>query len=69
MNILLINHYAGSPCHEMNHRPFYLSRKWVRAEQPMFSSGVLEPTFRTPLTPGGNIAPPSRGAPPARDGA
>lgn len=31
MNILLINHYAGSPQHGMEYRPFYLAREWVRA--------------------------------------
>ncbi len=31
MNILYINHYAGSPHHGMEFRPFYLSREWVRA--------------------------------------
>ena len=31
MNILLINHYAGSPGHGMEYRPFYLAREWVRA--------------------------------------
>ena len=31
MNILLINHYAGSPAHGMEYRPFYLAREWVRA--------------------------------------
>ncbi|MBN1111291.1 MAG: aminotransferase class I/II-fold pyridoxal phosphate-dependent enzyme [Bacteroidales bacterium] len=30
MNILLINHYAGSPKMGMEFRPFYLSREWVR---------------------------------------
>jgi glycosyltransferase involved in cell wall biosynthesis len=30
MNILLINHYAGSPKHGMEYRPFHLSREWVR---------------------------------------
>lgn len=28
MNILLINHYAGSPRHGMEYRPYYLSREW-----------------------------------------
>jgi glycosyltransferase involved in cell wall biosynthesis len=28
--ILLINHYAGSPAHGMEFRPFYFSRQWVR---------------------------------------
>src|SRR5690349_19363572 len=31
MNILLINHYAGSLKHGMEYRPFYLSREWVRS--------------------------------------
>ncbi len=31
MTILLINHYAGSPAHGMEHRPFYMAREWVRA--------------------------------------
>lgn len=31
MNILLINHYAGSPEMGMEFRPYYLSREWVKA--------------------------------------
>lgn len=31
MNILLLNHYAGSPTHGMEYRPYYLAREWVRA--------------------------------------
>ena len=31
MNILLINHYAGSIYHGMEYRPYYLAREWVRA--------------------------------------
>lgn len=30
MNILVINHYAGSPQHGMEYRPYYLAREWVR---------------------------------------
>ena len=30
MNILLINHYAGSVHHGMEYRPYYLAREWVR---------------------------------------
>ena len=30
MNILLINHYAGSPAHGMEFRPYYLAREWVK---------------------------------------
>jgi glycosyltransferase involved in cell wall biosynthesis len=31
MNILLINHYAGSPLHGMEYRPFYLAKYWGKA--------------------------------------
>lgn len=31
MKILLINHYAGSPYHGMEFRPYYLAREWVLA--------------------------------------
>ena len=31
MNILLVNHYAGSPLHGMEFRPYYLAREWVRS--------------------------------------
>ncbi|MDA8387809.1 MAG: glycosyltransferase family 4 protein [Nitrospiraceae bacterium] len=30
MNILVINHYAGSPRHGMEYRHFYLAREWTR---------------------------------------
>ena len=30
MNILLINHYTGSPYYGMEFRPYYLSREWVK---------------------------------------
>lgn len=30
MNILLINHYAGSLSHGMEFRPYYLAREWIR---------------------------------------
>ncbi len=30
MNILLINHYAGTPELGMEYRPYYLAREWVR---------------------------------------
>jgi glycosyltransferase involved in cell wall biosynthesis len=30
MKIFLINHYAGSPRHGMEYRPFFMAREWVR---------------------------------------
>ncbi|AOB24892.1 glycosyltransferase family 4 protein [Bordetella bronchiseptica] len=30
MHILLLNHYAGSPDHGMEYRPYYLAREWGR---------------------------------------
>jgi len=30
MNVLLINHYAGSIRHGMEYRPYYLAREWVK---------------------------------------
>ena len=31
MNVLLVNHYAGSTRHGMEYRPYYLAREWVRS--------------------------------------
>ena len=31
MNILCINHYAGTPALGMEYRPYYLAREWLRA--------------------------------------
>jgi len=31
MRVLYINHYAGSPHHGMEFRPYYLAREWVRS--------------------------------------
>lgn len=30
MNILIINHYAGSPSYGMEFRPYYLAREWIQ---------------------------------------
>ncbi len=30
MNILLINHYAGSPELGMEFRPYYMAKEWVK---------------------------------------
>ncbi len=58
MNILLINHYAGSTSYGMEYRPFYMAREWVklghnvtivggsyshvRTEQPEIAGSVTE---------------------------
>ena len=31
MNVLLLNHYAGTPALGMEYRPYFLAREWVRA--------------------------------------
>ncbi|MBL8314799.1 MAG: glycosyltransferase family 4 protein [Rubrivivax sp.] len=31
MNLLLVNHYAGTPALGMEYRPYYLAREWVRS--------------------------------------
>jgi hypothetical protein len=30
MNLLYLNHYAGTPALGMEFRPYYLAREWVR---------------------------------------
>ena len=30
MNIVLFNHYAGSPTHGMEYRPYFMSKYWKR---------------------------------------
>lgn len=32
MNIVVVNHYAGTPALGMEYRPYYLAREWVRAD-------------------------------------
>ena len=31
MNIVVLNHYAGSTLHGMEYRPYYMAREWVRS--------------------------------------
>lgn len=36
MNILLINHYAGSPTYGMEFRPYYMAREWIKMGHNVF---------------------------------
>lgn len=47
MKLLLINHYAGSPRHGMEFRPFYLAREWVRAGHSALVLGASYSHVRT----------------------
>jgi glycosyltransferase involved in cell wall biosynthesis len=54
MNILLINHYAGSPAHGMEFRPYYLAREWVRAGHrvQIVAAAYSHVRSRQPVLPG-----------------
>lgn len=40
MNILLINHYAGSKGYGMEYRPYYLAREWVKQDHQVTIVGA-----------------------------
>ncbi|RQO59288.1 glycosyltransferase WbuB [Paucibacter sp. KBW04] len=46
MKILLINHYAGSPQHGMEFRPFYLAREWRRMGHQVLILGSTQSHVR-----------------------
>ena len=50
MNILYLNHYAGSPVHGMEFRPYCLAREWVRAGHrvQMLAAGYSHVRARQP---------------------
>jgi glycosyltransferase involved in cell wall biosynthesis len=58
MNILLVNHYAGSPQHGMEYRPYYLAREWVRAGHrvQIVAAAYSHVRSRQPAMPGGGHA-------------
>ncbi len=60
MNILLINHYAGSARHGMEYRPYYLAREWVRLGHRVTIVASSESHIRA-------LAPDMRGAPQLRE--
>lgn len=55
MNILYLNHYAGSPLHGMEYRPYYLAREWVRAGHHvrMVAAGYSHVRAKQPGQPAG----------------
>lgn len=50
MNILLINHYAGSPYHGMEYRPYYFAKEWLKAGHTVtiVASSFSHPRFAQP---------------------
>ena len=57
MKILLINHYAGSPKHGMEFRPYYLAREWVRLGHQVLILAASHSHVRStqPPGPGGEV--------------
>jgi glycosyltransferase involved in cell wall biosynthesis len=51
MNILLLNHYAGSTRHGMEYRPYYLAREWVRAGHRVRIVAASQSHLRTSAPP------------------
>jgi glycosyltransferase involved in cell wall biosynthesis len=47
MRILYINHYAGSPRHGMEYRPYYLAREWVQSGHEVHIIGSSQSHIRS----------------------
>lgn len=57
MNILLVNHYIGSPYYGMDFRPYYISKEWVKMGHTVTMVGAsqshirrIQPTVEDDLT-------------------
>ena len=57
MNILLVNHYIGSPYYGMDFRPYYISKEWVKMGHKVTMIGAsqshirrIQPTVEDDLT-------------------
>lgn len=46
MNILLVNHYIGSPHYGMDFRPYYISREWVKMGHNVTMLGASQSHIR-----------------------
>ena len=62
MNILYLNHYAGSPVLGMEYRPYYLAREWVRLGHAvtMVAAGFSHVRARQPQVNGAPLTAPHR---------
>ena len=62
MNILYLNHYAGSPTLGMEYRPYYLAREWVRLGHAvtMVAAGFSHVRARQPQVNGAPLTAPHR---------
>ncbi len=47
MNILLINHYAGSKYHGMEYRPYYMAKEWIKSGHNVIIIASSESHVRT----------------------
>lgn len=47
MNIIIINHYAGSPKSGMEYRPYYLAKEWIRLGHSVIIIGASQSHVRT----------------------
>lgn len=47
MNILLINHYAGSKYHGMEYRPYYMAKEWIKSGHNVIIVASSESHVRT----------------------
>jgi glycosyltransferase involved in cell wall biosynthesis len=47
MRILILNHYAGSPYHGMEYRPYYVSREWVKSGHVVTIVAATQSHIRT----------------------
>ena len=46
MNILVVNHYIGSPYYGMDFRPYYISREWVKMGHKVTMVGATQSHIR-----------------------
>ena len=46
MNIIVINHYIGSPYYGMDFRPYYISREWVKMGHKVTMVGATQSHIR-----------------------